>query len=57
MDITEKIREMKNEYHREWYSKNIESQKAYKKEWRAEHKEKTKAYATAYWERKALEIN
>ena len=55
MDLETKIREAKANYHREWYAKNIESQREYEKKYRSEHKEQQKLNIERYWTKKVSE--
>lgn len=54
--MTEKAKELKNLYQKEWRDKNRQKWRDYNKNWRKNNPEKVQAAQERYWERKAQEL-
>lgn len=55
MELTDKAKEARREYKRQWREKNREHLKEYHREWREENKGKINEYNRRYWEKIAQE--
>lgn len=56
MVMSDKARKAKNEYQREWRSRNRAKVNAYQRKWRSRNREKAINMDNDYWERKADEL-
>ena len=57
IEISEKAKEARRAYGREWREKNRDHVRAYAREWRKNNPEKVAAALTRYWERKAADTD
>lgn len=55
--MTEKAKQMRNAYAKEWRDKNREHVREYHKQWRKANPDKVRANFERYWERKAKEMS
>ena len=53
VEVSEKAKEARKEYMREWRKKNMSHVNAYARRWRKNNPEKVAAMAARYWEKKA----
>lgn len=53
MEISDKAKEARRKYNREWRSRNIDHVRSYAREWRNQNPEKVYDYMVRYWEKKA----
>lgn len=59
--LSEKAKQARRDYKRQWRAKNKEHVRAYQRqyqnEWRKRNKDKVQEYNRNYWERKAVEMD
>lgn len=55
LEMTERAKEARRAYKRDWYARNAAHVRNYQRTWRRENQAKVKAADARYWERKAEE--